>query len=82
LREAAMNEDDPELREKLWEEYRVYKTGKRSTAGSPDAKPADEAEQTDEGQDPSEEQTGDDEQTPQSEPQDPAEGRPDQDPRG
>jgi hypothetical protein len=24
LREAAMNEPDPELREKLWEEYRAY----------------------------------------------------------
>lgn len=30
LREAAMNEEDPELREKLWEEYRAYK---RSTQG-------------------------------------------------
>ncbi len=27
LREAAMNEDDPELREKLWDEYRRYKGG-------------------------------------------------------
>ena len=25
LREAAMNEEDPGLREKLWEEYRKYK---------------------------------------------------------
>jgi hypothetical protein len=25
LREAAMTEEDPELREKLWEEYRRYK---------------------------------------------------------
>ncbi|MEX1031995.1 MAG: hypothetical protein WDZ30_01415 [Cellvibrionaceae bacterium] len=25
IREAAMYEDDPELREKLWEEYRKYK---------------------------------------------------------
>jgi hypothetical protein len=25
LREAAMNEEDPELREKLWQEYRDYK---------------------------------------------------------
>ena len=25
LREAAENEQDPELREKLWEEYRKYK---------------------------------------------------------
>ncbi len=27
LREAAMQEQDPELREKLWEEYRKYKRG-------------------------------------------------------
>jgi hypothetical protein len=27
LREAAMNEADPELREKLWDEYRAYKSG-------------------------------------------------------
>ncbi|MEX2352816.1 MAG: hypothetical protein WD709_01420, partial [Gammaproteobacteria bacterium] len=27
LREAAMQEQDPELREKLWDEYRKYKTG-------------------------------------------------------
>ena len=27
LREAAMEEDDPELREKLWDEYRRYKAG-------------------------------------------------------
>ncbi|HXV63272.1 MAG TPA: hypothetical protein VEK15_21415 [Vicinamibacteria bacterium] len=27
LREAAMNEEDPELREKLWDEYRAYKAG-------------------------------------------------------
>ncbi|MBA3564122.1 MAG: hypothetical protein H0W33_08980 [Gammaproteobacteria bacterium] len=27
LREAAMNEADPELREKLWDEYRSYKQG-------------------------------------------------------
>jgi hypothetical protein len=29
LREAAMEEDDPKLRERLWEEYRVYKRGTR-----------------------------------------------------
>ena len=29
LREAAENEQDPELREKLWEEYRRYKKGTR-----------------------------------------------------
>jgi hypothetical protein len=27
IREAAMTETDPELREKLWEEYRKYKKG-------------------------------------------------------
>jgi hypothetical protein len=27
LREAAMKEDDPELRAKLWDEYRAYKKG-------------------------------------------------------
>jgi hypothetical protein len=27
IREAAMKETDPELREKLWEEYRKYKKG-------------------------------------------------------
>jgi hypothetical protein len=27
IREAAMNEKDPELREKLWDEYRAYKSG-------------------------------------------------------
>jgi hypothetical protein len=27
LREAAMSETDPELREKLWQEYRNYKQG-------------------------------------------------------
>jgi hypothetical protein len=30
LREAAMKEEDPELREKLWEEYRKYKGGTES----------------------------------------------------
>ncbi len=28
LREAAMDETDPVLKEKLWEEYRRYKAGK------------------------------------------------------
>ena len=27
IREAAMNESDPELRERLWDEYRKYKQG-------------------------------------------------------
>ena len=35
LREAAMAEDDPELREKLWEEYRKYKTGSDPADGAP-----------------------------------------------
>lgn len=30
LREAAIQEEDPELREKLWEEYRRYKTGSKT----------------------------------------------------
>ena len=29
LREAAINEDDPALRAKLWDEYRKYKSGQR-----------------------------------------------------
>jgi len=29
LREAALSEDDPELREKLWQEYRDYKSKRR-----------------------------------------------------
>jgi hypothetical protein len=29
IREAAMNEKDPELREKLWDEYRAYKSGQK-----------------------------------------------------
>ncbi len=29
LREAAMSEPDPELREKLWDEYRKYKASQR-----------------------------------------------------
>lgn len=35
LREAAMKEEDPELREKLWDEYRAYKFGekKKETEG-------------------------------------------------
>ncbi len=35
LREAAMEEEDPELREKLWDEYRAYKFGekKKETGG-------------------------------------------------
>ncbi len=31
LREAAENETDPELREKLWQEYKRYKSGKAQT---------------------------------------------------
>ncbi len=33
LREAAMNEDDPELREKLWDEYREYKAAVKRKSG-------------------------------------------------
>jgi TolA-binding protein len=36
LREAAMNEEDPALREKLWDEYRAYKFGtKKPSEKSP-----------------------------------------------
>ncbi len=31
LREAAMNEEDPELREKLWDEYREYKAAAKKS---------------------------------------------------
>ncbi|MDH4029829.1 MAG: hypothetical protein OEU49_03160, partial [Chromatiales bacterium] len=34
LREAAQKEPDPELREKLWEEYRAYKNSVGSQDGS------------------------------------------------
>jgi hypothetical protein len=37
IREAAMNEPDPILREKLWQEYRDYKA---SIGGSAPATPA------------------------------------------
>jgi len=33
LREAAMAEEDPELREKLWQEYRDYKASVNGSAG-------------------------------------------------
>jgi len=33
LREAAMNEEDPELREKLWDEYREYKAAAKKKSG-------------------------------------------------
>ncbi len=33
LREAATNEEDPELRERLWEEYRRYKGSTGSGSG-------------------------------------------------
>jgi hypothetical protein len=32
LREAAMTEEDPELREKLWDEYRRYKASLSGTS--------------------------------------------------
>jgi hypothetical protein len=34
LREAAMEEQDPELREKLWDEYRRYKESLQDSNGS------------------------------------------------
>jgi len=38
IREAAEKETDPELREKLWDEYREYKTGKKSPKKESDKK--------------------------------------------
>jgi hypothetical protein len=40
LREAAMAESDPELREKLWQEYREYKSSTK--AGGATASPTEE----------------------------------------
>jgi hypothetical protein len=37
LREAAENEEDPELQAKLWEEYRRYKEGGKPPAPAPDS---------------------------------------------
>lgn len=34
LREAAMQEEDPALREKLWDEYRAYKFGAKTGTGT------------------------------------------------
>ena len=42
LREAAEKEQDPELREKLWEEYRKYKKRQTTAAG---AQPSDVSSQ-------------------------------------
>jgi hypothetical protein len=36
LREAAMSEEDPELREKLWDEYRAYKESLTAGSGTDD----------------------------------------------
>jgi lipase chaperone LimK len=46
IREAAMNESDPVLRDKLWQEYRDYKAS-ISGGGStePKAEPASATEQ-------------------------------------
>ena len=51
LREAAENETDPELREKLWDEYRKYKTGKSAPSPEttePEEKTAEDGAQDDE----------------------------------
>ena len=53
LREAAENEQDPELREKLWDEYRNYKSGGAKAAKKKDEKKA-EASRTDAGDETSE----------------------------
>lgn len=38
LREAAMAEEDPELRERLWQEYRDYKASLRNQSDSSNGK--------------------------------------------
>ena len=43
IREAAMSEPDPVLREKLWQEYRDYKA---SVGGGATSEPAEEATTT------------------------------------
>ncbi len=48
LREAAQAEDDPELRARLWAEYRHYKTGEGGPTETPPAESGDQA--TDEGE--------------------------------
>jgi hypothetical protein len=57
LREAAMSEDDPELRERLWDEYRAYKTGKKKPTEAAERE-APRAEQADESKVTEEEQAG------------------------
>ncbi len=49
LREAAENEEDPELAAKLWDEYLRYKRG-----GKPPKKKAEENPSADDEADPSE----------------------------
>jgi hypothetical protein len=50
LREAAMSEEDPELREKLWDEYRAYKTGAAPESGDKKKGEA-KSEEADDGND-------------------------------
>ena len=49
LREAAMAEKDPELRERLWDEYRAYKSGKRAPRARPAGDGGSGAEQSSDG---------------------------------
>jgi hypothetical protein len=42
IREAAMSEPDPELREKLWDEYRKYKRGGQAPEKAPSEEPGEE----------------------------------------
>ena len=65
LREAAQNEKDPELREKLWQEYRDYKAGlsgkKKAKKASTDEDPKTEDDPSDgEGKDAGDEKQKDD----------------------
>ena len=54
LREAAMNEEDPELREKLWQEYIAYKTGTGGPGAAAEKAPPKDPEsgedETDQGE--------------------------------
>jgi len=45
LRELAMKEKDPELREKLWQEYIAYKTGTGGPGSAPEKAPANDETQ-------------------------------------
>jgi len=87
LREAAMSEDDPELRERLWDEYRVYKTGKKKPTDTQDreaprAQEEDETTVTEEEQAGSGDEQSDEEREAGKQPSDEPEGQTEAEPRG